>query len=66
MINETEKYEIAMAMKTYGGSFVKLLGEMILVADNQNLGKIEATWPEYLAQYRKMAIKLNTESLHGN
>lgn len=50
-----ESYRVAEAMRTYGGSFVKALGEMLQHADAQNRAKVKATWPEYWDQYEKMS-----------
>lgn len=43
----------------YGGSFVRKLGAAALVADEQNLRRIKATWPEYWEQYARMAKQLS-------
>lgn len=43
------------AMKEFGGSFVKQLGETALHADPINLAKIKETWPEYWARYEHQA-----------
>jgi hypothetical protein len=45
-------------MMEYGGSFVRKLGAAALVADTENLAKIKATWPDYWAQYQRMAKQL--------
>jgi hypothetical protein len=47
------------AMMEYGGSFVRKLGAAALVADTENLAKIKATWPDYWAQYQRMAKQLS-------
>jgi hypothetical protein len=47
------------AMMEYGGSFVRKLGAAALVADQENLAKIKATWPEYWAKYSRMAKQLS-------
>lgn len=46
-------------MMEYGGSFVRKLGAAALVADTENLAKIKATWPDYWAQYSRMAKQLS-------
>jgi hypothetical protein len=46
-------------MMEYGGSFVRKLGAAALVADQQNLNRIKATWPEYWSQYTRMAKQLS-------
>lgn len=46
------------AMRKYGGSFVKLLGELAEHADSDNLNRIKETWPEYWTEYEKTGIKM--------
>jgi hypothetical protein len=46
-------------MIEYGGSFVRKLGAAALVADSENLQKIKTTWPDYWAQYARMAKQLS-------
>lgn len=45
------------AMRIYGGSFVNALGVAAMVADEENLRRIKATWPETWSQYQDMARK---------
>lgn len=47
----------ADAMKEFGGSFVKTLGELAWHADSINLKKIKNTWPEYWEEYRQKSHK---------
>lgn len=54
----TDKKTIETMME-YGGSFVRKLGAAALVADQDNLAKIKATWPDYWAQYDRMAKQLS-------
>ncbi len=54
----TDKKTIETMME-YGGSFVRKLGAAALVADSDNLAKIKATWPDYWAQYARMAQQLS-------
>lgn len=51
--------QIINTMMEYGGSFVRKLGAAALVADQQNLNRIKATWPEYWSQYARMAKQLS-------
>ena len=51
--------QIINTMIEYGGSFVRKLGAAALVADSDNLAKIKATWPDYWAQYARMAKQLS-------
>ena len=46
-------------MMEYGGSFVRKLGAAAYVADKENLAKIKATWPDYWAEYSRMAKQLS-------
>lgn len=46
-------------MMEYGGSFVRKLGAAALVADTENLRKIKNTWPDYWAQYGRMAKQIS-------
>jgi hypothetical protein len=54
----TDKKTIETMME-YGGSFVRKLGAAALVADQDNLAKIKSTWPDYWAQYDRMAKQLS-------
>lgn len=55
MADEVEKCFVSMAMRDYGGSFVKCLGKLLLLADEDNVAKIKATWPEYWKKYEEFA-----------
>lgn len=46
-------------MQEYGGSFVRALGTAALAADPTNLKKIRDTWPDYWAQYLRMAEQIS-------
>jgi hypothetical protein len=46
-------------MIEYGGSFVRKLGAAALVADQDNLAKIKNAWPDYWAQYGRMAKQIS-------
>jgi len=52
-------FDVARTMIEYGGSFVRKLGAAALVADQDNLSKIKSTWPDYWAQYDRMAKQLS-------
>lgn len=43
--------QIAESMEEYGGSFVQTLGRAMRLADEDNLNRIEAGWPEYMVKY---------------
>jgi hypothetical protein len=51
--------DVARTMQEYGGSFVRALGAAALAADPTNLKKIRDTWPDYWAQYIRMAQTLS-------
>ena len=51
--------DVINTMIEYGGSFVRKLGAAALVADTENLSKIKQTWPDYWAQYSRMAKQLS-------
>jgi hypothetical protein len=51
--------DVINTMIEYGGSFVRKLGAAALVADTDNLSKIKQTWPDYWAQYSRMAKQLS-------
>jgi hypothetical protein len=52
-------FDVARTMIEYGGSFVRKLGAAALVADQDNLVKIKTTWPDYWAQYDRMAKQIS-------
>ena len=56
--DHSEMLDVAGAMTTYGGGFVKALAECMRRADRENLQKIKDTWPEYWAEYKKHAERL--------
>jgi hypothetical protein len=51
--------DVINTMIEYGGSFVRKLGAAAIVADSENLAKIKQTWPDYWAQYSRMAKQLS-------
>lgn len=54
---EDEKYFVNQAMRKYGGSFCRGLGEALLHADPCNTAKIFRTWPGFWKQYLEMGKK---------
>jgi hypothetical protein len=50
-----------LAMKKYGGSFVKALADALEVADPQNRLKITQTWPDEYEKYQKLGRQLFEE-----
>ena len=59
-INHDLKLDIAKNMETYGGSFVKALSKCLIVADHNNLLKLEETFKEYIEEYHPC----NWEEVH--
>ena len=47
--------KIIGAMRIYGGSFVKKLSELYMIADFNNQKKLKIAFPEYFKQYEKMS-----------
>lgn len=54
-----EDLKVVRAMEMYGGSFVKHLAQLALVADPLNFRKIKETWSDYWKKYQKMAADNN-------
>ena len=50
-MTHNEKLVTIRAMKRYGGSFVKVIAQAWLLADEDNERRIEATWPECVTKY---------------
>jgi hypothetical protein len=51
--------DVARCMIEHGGAFVSKLGAAALAADPVNLKKIRDAFPDYWANYLKMAIQLS-------
>ena len=60
-----QEYLVVEAMEKYGGSFVKSLSECFFKADENNFDKLKEAFPEYWAQYEKMALKDPEDELIG-
>ena len=56
-----KKLKMVRAMKRYGGSFAKALAECFLLADDENLQKLEHAFPEQVSQYSRMAKDMPDE-----
>jgi hypothetical protein len=54
-VSEPTDNEILAAMRKYGGGFVIALTHAARCADDENLRRIKATWPEYWEQYSNFA-----------
>ena len=68
--NELEKLYaearmVRNAIRAYGGSFMKALGNAMDYADRYNLAKIRDAWPkewaQYLSMYDKMVERMEKE-----
>ncbi len=57
-MNVTDR-DVARTMQEYGGSFVRALGAAALAADPVNLKKLRDSFPDYWANYMKMAQQLS-------
>ena len=57
-VNVTDR-DVARTMQEYGGSFVRALGAAALAADPVNLKKLRDAFPDYWANYMKMAQQLS-------
>ena len=57
-MNITDR-DVARVMVEYGGSFVSKLGTAALAADPANLRKIRDAFPDYWANYTRMAIQIS-------
>ena len=51
--------DVARCMVEYGGSFVSKLGAAALVADPSNMKKLRDAFPDYWANYARMAQQLS-------
>lgn len=58
-MNETLKYEMLIAMRKYGGGFVKALAEAWYFADEENSARLERAFPEYVEKYKELAGRDN-------
>lgn len=59
---EQEKYFVIQGMRTYGGSFVKSLGDALLHADRVNSQLIKDTWPEEWKKYFEWGQKIEKKN----
>ena len=57
-MNITDR-DVARTMVEYGGSFVSKLGAAALAADPGNLKKIREAFPDFWANYLRMAQQLS-------
>ena len=56
MINDRD---VARTMVEYGGSFVSKLGAAALAADPSNMKKLRDAFPDYWANYTRMAEQIS-------
>ena len=57
MTDRDEVLIVAENMSEFGGSFVKLLGETLLLADDNNVERIKKAFPEYWVKYKNFKNK---------
>lgn len=56
MINDRD---VARTMVEYGGNFVSKLGAAALAADPSNMKKLRDAFPDYWAEYARMAQQIS-------
>jgi len=54
-MNQVSDHDVALAMRSMGGSFATRLAECWLFADDQNRARITAAFPDFWQQYRELA-----------
>jgi len=57
-MKEEEKFAVAEAMIRHGGSFVKALGQALMLADSDNAEKIKTAFKEYWEKYWEIYKKV--------
>jgi hypothetical protein len=55
----TTDRDVARTMVEYGGSFVAKLGAAALVADPSNMKRLRDAFPDYWANYARMAQQIS-------
>lgn len=60
-----ESNAVAAAMVAHGGSFVRALGYLVDMADEQNLLRLKGAFPELWAKYGAMARKEVSDGAKG-
>jgi len=56
-----KKLKMVRAMRVYGGGFVKALSECFVIADSDNLERLERAFPEYVEKYSEWARKMEED-----
>ncbi len=56
-----DSLDIAEAMISFGGGFVKALGQALLRADSNNVAKIKEAFPDYWKTYAKIASQRRSQ-----
>jgi hypothetical protein len=56
-------YRIVQAMERYGGSFARAIAQAAHRADENNLAKLKAAFPELWAEYAELA-ELSAKNIH--
>ena len=56
-MSEPTLFDVTEAMIDHGGSFVRTLGELFRKADDINVVKLKAAFPEYWTRYSLLATR---------
>jgi len=48
--------DVSLSMQRYGGDFARKLGELLQLADTENLAKLKLAFSEYYKEYEDMAV----------
>jgi len=59
-MNEPTNWQIIAAMKKYGGGFAKALANAAACADETNLNRIKAAFPDFWLDYKKFVAQQTT------
>lgn len=54
-------YDIAIAMQRYGGSFVRLLGQLWQQGDEINRRRLKVAFPDFWREYKDLAERWAAE-----
>ena len=54
-MSHDEMLRMVQAMHRYGGSFVRAISEAFMVADENNLRRLETAFPEIVSKYSALA-----------
>ena len=60
-MNSPTDYDISQAMQRFGGSFVKLLGQLWQQGDEINRRRLKVAFPDFWREYRTLAERWAAE-----